>query len=83
VVTFVYVPHVSVTVLYSGWFQSVFLLITDVPSAVGQFIFVSMIMFHLSFSATAVKSPFTPVLCHPVSVLTFLPKCLGITSQLL
>jgi hypothetical protein len=46
--------HESVTVFYIGWFQSVSILITELPSTRGHHIFISMLVFCLSVRATAV-----------------------------
>jgi hypothetical protein len=77
-VTPVYKPHVSVTVLYNGWSQSISILITDITFCSKMMRICQYVYVLLFFPCYSWQSPFTQVFISPNVSLSFLPKSLGI-----
>jgi hypothetical protein len=77
-VTLVYVSHVSVIVLYNGWFQSVYMLITKITFCWRTTYIHQNVLFPLSFHTIVVKSSLNLVIMSSHFSLSSLQKSLGI-----
>jgi hypothetical protein len=76
VVRFVYIPHVSITVPYNGWFHGFSMIITEITLQWWR-MHDNIFTFQLSFQTMAVKLPFTLICRSPLFVFTVCPKFFG------
>jgi hypothetical protein len=74
VVTFVYIPHVSIIVLYYGQFHGFSILITENTLQWWRMHVRNMQTFCLTFHTMAVKSPFTLVFRSPLFIFILCPE---------